>query len=129
MINEKTLNKPLTEKHKKVRQRLIDVAHGGETINYKQAFKGIMHHRDAKIGPFLGQISVAEHKAGRPLLSAVVIRKQTKIPGDGFYKVCRYLRSPGSKLPKKQCAALELGRVWEYWRKPNEADPAADQHH
>ncbi|MFJ4126613.1 hypothetical protein ACIP3U_35680 [[Kitasatospora] papulosa] len=34
--------------------------------------------------PKLGHISVYEHQHGRPLLSALVIRKATGRPGDGF---------------------------------------------
>jgi len=75
-----------------------------------------MHWRDSKVGPFLGEISAAEHKAGRPLLTAVIIHKGNKIPGDGFYKLCKYLGVAGARLSKKQCVAYELGRVHEYWK-------------
>ncbi|MGW3272254.1 hypothetical protein ACWDFH_12380 [Streptomyces kronopolitis] len=41
--------------------------------------------------PKLGHISVYEHQHGRPLLSALVIRKATGRPGDGFAELASQL--------------------------------------
>lgn len=38
-----------------------------------------------RISQILGDISEAEHRAGRPLLSAVVIRLEKNSPGQGFF--------------------------------------------
>ena len=44
-----------------------------------------------RISRILGDISTAEHQAGRPLLSAVVIRKGENSPGPGFFGLAKDL--------------------------------------
>ena len=45
-----------------------------------------------RIANILDRISTTEHQAGRPLLSAVVIRKDKNMPGRGFFNLARRLR-------------------------------------
>ena len=44
-----------------------------------------------RIASILDGISTVEHRSGRPLLSAVVIRKDTNIPGQGFFSLAKKL--------------------------------------
>jgi hypothetical protein len=39
----------------------------------------------------LDDISIEEHRSGRGMLSAVVIRADTNLPGEGFFKLARKL--------------------------------------
>ena len=44
-----------------------------------------------RLGEILDEICLAEHEAGRPLLSAVVIRMDKNMPGDGFFNLSKEL--------------------------------------
>ncbi len=65
-----------------LRQRLIAEAKKGETVYYSDLMNG-----RAWIGTLLGAISEYELRRGRPPLSAIVIRKDTKMPGTGFFTI------------------------------------------
>ena len=50
----------------------------------------------------LDVISHYEHLCGRPLLSAIVIRKDTKMPGNGFWEMMKELYKEKIKKMKKK---------------------------
>ncbi len=45
-----------------------------------------------KLGNLLGIVSRFEHENRRPMLSAIVIAKDTKRPGNGFFELARELK-------------------------------------
>lgn len=65
-----------------LRQKLIEKAKSRETEYYGDIMNG-----RAIIGKLLGAISEYELRRGRPPLSAIVIRKDTKMPGKGFFTI------------------------------------------
>ena len=75
---------------------MIDIARNKGSINYQElsnvcSLGLVMNDSEyvrAEIGRILGEISEFEHKAQRPLLSALVITKWKGEQGDGFYKLC-----------------------------------------
>jgi hypothetical protein len=68
-----------------------------------------------RIVPYIvGEISVDEHKVGRPLLSAIVVNNQSHFPGNGFYTLARYLGHTFSD--KDTFASEEIRRCFTYWR-------------
>ena len=71
---------------------------------------------DWRIGVILDGINKSEHRAGRPLLSAVVTRKDTGMPGAGFFKLAKALGlyDGGDDL---EYWSKELHRVYAYWAK------------
>jgi hypothetical protein len=73
---------------RKVRAFLVKVARRQSTVFYKDVASFL---NDTRVKPqsramreVLTEISMAEHAAGRPLLSAVVVRTDTRRPGKGF---------------------------------------------
>jgi len=44
------------------------------------------------VGRLLGEISEDEHDAGHPLLSAIVVDKNSSLAGPGFFKLVRDLK-------------------------------------
>lgn len=62
---------------------LIEKAKQRETIYYGELMEKIGTGR-GYIGPVLGGVSRLELKQGRPPLSALVLRKASDHPGDGF---------------------------------------------
>ena len=71
-------------------------------------------HDRNEMADILDGISRAEHDAGRPLLSAVVIRRDKNMPGNGFFTLARslHLHRDGDDL---QYWLEELRRVHDYW--------------
>lgn len=68
-----------------------------------------------QIAHMLGEISTAEHEAGRPMLSALVILKGTRIPGSGFFDLAQNLGLYDGG-DKHAFWRREAERVRAYWR-------------
>ena len=66
-----------------------------------------------KLGALLGQISKAEHKAKRGMLSAIVVNEKG-MPGDGFFELAKDLKLTVSlaKPAKMKLWASQLKKVW-----------------
>lgn len=73
----------------------------------------------------LADISIHEHEQGDPLLSVVVVNKETRSPGDGFFKLAkdlgRYKGSLTSKEQKDEFYIQELKEIHNLWER--EYDP------
>lgn len=78
----------------------------------------------------LGDISESEFNKGDPLLSVVVVNKETKTPGDGFFKLAKDLGlfngSLKNKAEKDAFFIAELKRVHEFWSR--EFDPEYEEY-
>ena len=68
----------------------------------------------ARVGRVLDDVNRAEHAAGRPLLSAVVIAKDTGMPGEGFFTCARNLKRYAGRDDLAYWVE-ELRRVHDYW--------------
>ena len=68
----------------------------------------------SSIAVMLDDISRSEHDGGRPLLSAVVIRRDTNIPGRGFFNLVKSLGLPCDD--GVQCWIRQLRRVHNHWQ-------------
>jgi len=97
-----------------VRAELIELARTGETCTYEALQAKLGGPGRGFIGQVLSEICISEHMAGRPLLTAIVVRKQTGDPGPGYWAL------PMTKAthPDNQTSALkaEQARVAAYWR-------------
>ena len=100
-------------------ERLTEVARRGEITSYAEIAR-LAHvdldnpHFGAVIGRLLDEINRAEHAAGRPLVSAVVVSKERNMPGPGFFDCARTLGlyRDGDDLGYW---VEELGRVHRHW--------------
>ncbi len=68
----------------------------------------------AALGQLLQSVCKTECADGRPLLGSVVVRKDTGMPGEGYFKVARQLR-PGGPTDDREFHRVELARVHEQW--------------
>ena len=68
-----------------LRDRLVDVAARGATITYDELRRELGLEGD--LVPALRSLSVAEDDAGRGLLTAVVVRADTGLPGAGWFRL------------------------------------------
>jgi len=111
--------------NKKLRKKLIEVARKGKQnpsegiIFYEEIMEFLGLDREnpkdrEKVGIILGEISDYERDNNRPLLSTIVVHKNDKMPGKGFFGYCPdefYY----NELKKRKWYFEQLRKVWDYW--------------
>ena len=104
-----------------IRRRLIAAARDRQTVYYKDLAKATGREMKGPnwavhIGRILGRISSEEAKAGRPLLSVIVVSRDTNLPGGGFYNLGEQLGllEPGETEETFINRQTEL--VYDYWQ-------------
>jgi hypothetical protein len=104
-----------TQSYDFVYKHLCTAANNKELLSYSPIWKlmGLKPGNNAakEAGHMLGEISEDTHRSGKPLLSAIVINKQKKEPGLGFYILAEQL---GTLLENKTDA--EKKSYWEIER-------------
>ena len=96
--------------HRDLRQRLIQVARRKATVTYSE----LSPSAPRAIGRKLDQIGSVELADGRPLLTAVVVTKETGKSGTGFFALAReWGRFDGNNW--NAFWQQELQAVWDYW--------------
>lgn len=72
---------------------------------------------DQRLFAILGQVSMDEHQAGRPLLSVLVVHKTGDMqPGEGFFELAESLGRNTSDVLKAWIA--EVQKVYQHWNRP-----------
>ena len=106
--------------HQDVYAELKRIAQASDVTNYTSI--GRMIDLDMgnpadrnRIAKVLDDINHYEHQRGRPMLSAVVVRKDINMPGRGFFECARQL---GKQWGSNDLVfwAHELTKVHNYWR-------------
>ena len=104
-----------------IHERILDVARSEGMVFYGEIAPlvglnmAILRDRTI-LGHILDRISEAEHNAGRPLLSAVVVRRCDGMPGCGFFDLARHLGLHRHGADDMRYFVEELNRVHEYWK-------------
>lgn len=100
-------------------ERLIDIARNKIVIYYEDLAPLVgldmsLPPDRKRIGEYLDEINQHEHNTGAPLLTAVVVQKNTKFPGQGFFKLARAwgLFSGNDEIT---FYVNELKKVYTYW--------------
>lgn len=114
--------------HHKVRERLVRAARARELVHYGELARmlGIdmdNPHFGAQVGRVLGEISTEEVANGRPMLSAIVVSRDTMLPGHGFYDLGKQLRQVPDGEDEMAFAVRQIQGVHDYWT--NAATPAS----
>ena len=106
----------MAERHRLVRDKLIEVARSRGLIAYGEiGAVANAHPRSKTLASILNEINEDERAAERPLLSAVVVRKNTGKPGPGFRQSAVAL---GHTNPDAAFWAEELEAVYRHWNSP-----------
>ena len=105
-----------------IRQILIGVARARKKITYSKLCDRVtsreLHPHSRSLWRILGQISISEDRERRGLLSALVVNKDTNIPGNEFFfEIAANLRPDisGDFLYEEQ------QRVYAAWASPQES--------
>ena len=103
-----------------MREVMVETARQGQLITYSemcaQLKTAYLHYHSPQIVKLLDEIGMAEHEAGRPILPAVVVGKQSGIPGAGYFRIAGegHTDTEGSVDPKANWEA-DLQAVFDYW--------------
>ena len=89
-------------------------------IPYSEMLAGVsaieLEPGDHRLSPFLEEISLAEAKANRPMLTAIVVHKSGDMqPGPGFFELAERLGRDTSDLLR--CWIEEAKLVHAFWEK------------
>ena len=100
-----------------IRSILIDLAKNRQTITYgdltAQLTTATLHPYSYAFGALLRQVCEEEELAGRGLMCALVVRKSSGIPGNGYFK---YADTCGRDISNpKKCWQDEIERLYEIW--------------
>ncbi len=107
--------------HPEVYEKLKEVAKSGGIIHYGDV--ALLAGLDmgnpgdrGKLGEILGAISMREHEAGRPLLSAVSVGARDNKPSAGFFNLAMELGRLQAGDDEEAFFAEELKKVYAAWR-------------
>lgn len=97
---------------------LVSVATRKGTIAYSELVGQIsalgLEPHDTRLFHLLGEISSEEDKAGRGMLTAIVVHKSgDKQPGPGFFELAKLLGK--DTTGRFDCWISELKKVHDYW--------------
>lgn len=107
----------LNEKHLDIAKVLVKAIKEGQTITYKELAinVGMSVERNSDLYSYLGDLSYYSFENGMPLISVVVVRKEEKMPGAGFYGVYKEKRGiTVAKSKQMEVFVDELKRVLGY---------------
>ena len=104
-----------------IRERLIVAAKRGEVVHYADLAKATGREMKGPnwavhIGRILGRISSEEAKAGRPLLSVIVVSRDTGLPGAGFFNLGKELHLVQPGEDEDAFTRRQTRRVYDYWQ-------------
>ncbi len=102
-------------------EELKEVARAGRTCFYEDLSEAIdLPPRSRRLYQILDSINIHEHGDGRPLLSALVVRRGFGIPGSGFFvqatNLGRYDDSTGDATAHATFWVDEVRRIWDCWK-------------
>lgn len=106
---------------KAVYEEIIKIAQNEDVITYSElARRAGISIWIPRIAAILEHINEIEHSAGRPLLTAVVIRKSDNMPGAGFFKLAIKFGLHSSGGDNFMFWLKEVHRVHNYWSESGE---------
>ena len=101
-----------------IRDILIQVARKQQVITYSELTSMLqtayVHYHSHVLVSLLTDIGSAEARAGRPILPALVVTKQTGLPGAGYFKI-RDERGVHIADDPQETWAEDLKQVHDYW--------------
>ncbi len=108
-----------------IREVLINAAKQNNTIFYSEVGKVVELDmanpgERSKLANILDEINREEHRLGKPLLSVVVVQKESGHPGKGFFDLARELGKQKPDEDYRDFFAVELEKVFDEWPPPGQ---------
>lgn len=102
-----------------MRELMVDTARRGQLITYSELCAllktAYLHYHSPQIVKLLDEIGMAEREAGRPILPAVVVGKQSGIPGAGYFRIAGDAHDGEGSVDPKVNWEVDLQAVFDYW--------------
>ncbi|RDY22428.1 hypothetical protein CHF27_013495 [Romboutsia maritimum] len=107
----------LNEKHLEIAKILVEKIKNEQTISYSELSEkvGIILGKNSELYHYIGDLSYYSFDNEMPLISAIVVRKEENMSGEGFYGV--YEDKRDIKVNKNKHIEVfieELNRVMKY---------------
>lgn len=112
---------------KLMRKELLEVAQARSTVTYGQLMKHYGLSRGLALSKAISEVDLAEQNEGAPGFAAIVVRKDTGMPGGGFFVgpglpagIARSrLRSTDPKLTTREANYVRRQQeaIWEFYTK------------
>lgn len=119
----------LTNEEKRIRRFLIKRAKGLANYTYSQLCEELILPYDMSdqnerklLGNLLGNISEYEVSMGRPMLSSIVVDKNLRMPGKGFFTLAENLGLLNRTNSKQNFAINENKATKMYWMSHDDVD-------
>ncbi len=108
--------------HQAIYERLKEGARLGCTVTYGEIAPLANLNMELqvdrnKMSEILAEISTYEHENSRPMLSAIVVHKDSGYPGKGFYELARFLSlyQGHGEFSDLDFFTREVKKVFSYW--------------
>ena len=105
---------------------MIQAASVGATVTYGQLMKKFRVSRGRPLSKLIGELDAAEYSKGAPGFAAIIVRKDTGLPGGGYFcddglpAILRRnsRRATDPKLSPAEITHLreERERIWQFYR-------------
>jgi len=108
--------------------RLIGSARAGKMLSYSEVGApadldmGLRDHR-MLMGRMLGEISIRESRADRPMLSSIVVHKGSSAVGPGFYQLGQDMHRVQPGETDKEFGVRQQQETFEFWSTHPDAGP------
>lgn len=121
---------------KTMRGELLRAARRRTTLTYGQLMKNYHLSRGRRLSHEISEVDRAEYEMGAPGFAAIIVRKDTRYPGGGYFcdsELPVALRRAASRGTDPKLSAAEKEhvreqqeRIWKYYsrRRRTSADPA-----
>ena len=101
--------------------KLIEAAKKKTTVNYSDLapILGITspgNYMGSEVGKIVEEISIIEVLNKRPMLNAVVVAKESGLPGKGFFELATRLGKLAPQDSEKEFWESELQEVYNTWK-------------
>ncbi len=110
---------PWTALRDEMRQLMIETARRGQLITYSELCAELktayLHYHSPQIVRLLDEIGAIEHEASRPILPAVVVGKQSGIPGAGYFRIAGERPDAEGSVDPRAMWEADLQLVFDYW--------------
>jgi hypothetical protein len=103
-----------------LRQELVRAATARGTLTYGELMRILGISRGPPLFEAISAVDRTEHKRGAPGFAAIIVRKDTRFPGGGFFcddDLPLDLRRPFSRANDPKLSAAEMNYVKEAQRK------------
>ena len=104
----------------RTRRDMVRAASLGATVTYGHLMKKFRLSRGRPLSKLIGELDAAEYSKGAPGFAAIIVRKDTGLPGGGYFcddRLPAILRRSSRRATDPRLSPVEITRVREEQRR------------